>query len=135
MSQYKIIIPADIKPKPTPLEQNIAELMAKFAKSDVRFVKRGNTPTPDILIGQIHWEIKHIRGNAKYTIQNNLREASRQSRNVIISLAKTKMTTAKAQSRISYFLQKSPHSFLRVILVTKSSEIMVLKNVPRKSLR
>ncbi len=50
----------------------------------------------DIIMDGIDWEIKAPIGNGKYTVQNIMQAAVRQSTNIIIDLARTKMSEENA---------------------------------------
>lgn len=77
-------------------------------------------------INGAYWEIKSPIGNSKRTIQNNLREASRQSSNVIIDLRQCKMSTTSALARIRYILRQN-HSIKKLITILKDEKILVIK--------
>ena len=124
---YEIILPSGMQLQPDKYELHVAKVLAEYFKSDVRFIPKSNRPTPDILVVSTgdEWEIKNIRGNGKHTIEDNLREASRQSKNVVISLLKpTKMDTQRAVSRIDFFLGHGHRTLRRVILVTKQGKVI-----------
>ncbi|MDR0979671.1 MAG: hypothetical protein LBM12_00730 [Candidatus Nomurabacteria bacterium] len=129
VSKYNLIIPVGMKPKPTQIEERVAELVAEYFRSDVRFIERASSTTPDIQIlktGQ-RWEIKNIRGNSKNTIQTNLRRADNQSENVVICLSETEMRSEQAESRIRFHLKSSHVRIKRIILITKSEKIIEIK--------
>ena len=126
--KYKLITPIDIKPRPTEDEQSAAIILAEYFKSNVEFVKRGSSTTPDIKIGNIYWEIKSPRGNGKYTISDNIRSARHQSSNIVINLSRTKMTTERAESRVNDFLKNSSTGVRRLIIVTKSHRVIDIKH-------
>lgn len=128
LSRYSIIIPSGLKPRPDKYELSVAEACTKWFGSDIQFVPRSNKTTPDIVVLATHqdWEIKNIRGNSKYTIEDNLRKASRQSEYVIVSLLKpTKMTPAQALARIKFFLANDKRNRLKgVLLLTKQGTVI-----------
>ena len=126
--RYKLIIPIDIKPRPTEDEQKVAITLAEYFKSNIEFVKRGSSTTPDIKIGNIYWEIKSPRGNGKYTISDNIRSAKHQSPNIVINLSRTKMTTERAESRVRDFLKNSSAGVNRLIIVTKSHRVIDIRH-------
>lgn len=126
--RYKLITPIDIKPIPTEDEQNVAITLAEYFKSNIEFVKRGSSTTPDIKVGTIYWEIKSPKGNGKYTISDNIRSAKHQSSNIVINLSRTKMTAKQAESRIRNFLKNSSTGVKRLILVTKSNQVIDIKH-------
>lgn len=123
-----MITPIDIKPIPTEDEQNVAITLAEYFKSNIEFVKRGSSTTPDIKVGTIYWEIKSPKGNGKYTISDNIRSAKHQSSNIVINLSRTKMTAKQAESRIRNFLKNSSTGVKRLILVTKSNQVIDIKH-------
>ena len=129
MSKYNLIIPVGMKPKPDPYEETIAEIMAEYFKSNIRFVTRSSSITPDMFIIRTrqYWEIKNIRGNSKRTIQNNLREADSQSQKVVIGLFRTTMHTQQVIGRIKECLRKSRVLLKSIIVVTKDGKILVIK--------
>jgi len=127
--EFNVIKPVGMKPRPDKYEEIVAELLANHFESDVKFIKRKNTTTPDVLVVRYdqRWEIKNIRGNSKFTIQNNLRAADDQSENVVISLLRTKMTAPRAEGRIKKWLNDGPTKIKRILLVTKARKIIVTK--------
>lgn len=129
--EYNVITPVGMRPKPDDNERVIAELMAKYFKSDVKFIKREDVATtPDISVIRHNqrWEIKNIRGNSKRTIQNNLRAADDQSQNVIISLLETRMTQDQALGRIREFYATGPVRIKQLLLITKEQKVLVVKD-------
>lgn len=128
MHKYSTIIPVGLNPKPDKYELTVAEACARWFESDIQFIPRSHKTTPDILVLATRqaWEIKNIRGNSKYTIEDNLRKASRQSEHVIISLLKpTKMSPAQALARIKFFLAHDKRNRLKgVLLITKQAVVI-----------
>ena len=125
--KFNILTPTDIRPKPTKDEQDVAAVLADYFQCDVVFVKRSAATTPDIRIGNIYWEIKSPRGNGKYTISDNLRRAKQQSVNIVINLARTKMTLNQAESRTRDFLKNSPVGIKRLLIISKTLKIIDIK--------
>lgn len=123
--QFKVIIPVDMQPYPNVYEEKVARILAHKFQSDILFVPPINAlHTPDLQIVSTNefWEIKNIRGNGKNTIENNLKKAAKQSRNIVISLFQSKMTPTQAAARIRYNLNKSHGNIKHVILITKSDK-------------
>lgn len=119
--QFRVIIPIGLRPYPDRYEELVARILAQKFQSDIIFVERGLRCTPDVQVvkDKNYWEIKNIRGNSKKTIEDNLRKASKQANNVVISLLRTTMTAEKASSAIRYYLSHARGNISRVILVTK----------------
>ena len=126
MQKYCVIIPVDMKPQPDKYERIVARLCAEKFQSDILFVKRSISTTPDIFVlkSKQFWEIKNIQGNGKNTIEDNLKRASKQADNVIISLLRSRMTPNQASARIRYYLKRARKNLRRVILVTKDLRII-----------
>ena len=79
--------------KPEQSELETAKYFADLGK-DIRFIRPSMTPnqhTPDIVMDGVEWEIKCPEGNSKRTIENNIRKAVKQSKNIIFDLRKTKL--------------------------------------------
>ncbi len=127
MKQYNLIIPIGLKPEPDKYEKAVARLCAEKFQSDILFVKRGVATTPDIQVvrtGQF-WEIKNIKGNGRHTIEDNLRKASKQSSNVIITLlATSKLDSRRVAQRIGFILNTKRMPLKHVLLITKSDRII-----------
>lgn len=89
-------------------------------KSDATFLRRNNLSAADVKIGGTIWELKSSIGNGKHTIQNNLREASHQSQNIVIDLRRCKLPSDRAISRIRYeanhakSIKKTPRHHQRI---------------------
>ncbi len=124
---YSLIYPIGLKPKPDKYEMAVAEVCAKYFQSNIMFVIRGNHTTPDIQVVKTKqfWEIKNLIGKGKHMIENNLRKASKQSRNVIVSLLKSpKITGEQAERRIRYILKTTNIHLNHVLLITKNGKII-----------
>lgn len=130
MSTFHIIRPIDLRPKPSRYEERVAELCAEWFQSDISFVVRSHHTSPDILVVRTNqfWEIKNIRGCSKHTIEDNLRRASKQSQNIIISLLiSSRMSTCTAEGRIKQVLQARRMPIKHVLLITKTEKIIDVK--------
>lgn len=130
MPDYKIIRPVNLKPRPTVYEEKVAELCAKHFKSDVSFIVRASCTTPDILVIRTNcfWEIKNIKGSGRHVIEDNLRKASKQSENIIISLlASTKLDSRRVERRIRSVLKTQRMRIKSVLLITRSGKIIDIK--------
>lgn len=126
--RYNIITPKGLKPTPNCYEKAVAELMAEYLQSDIEFIKRNTSTTPDILALKYNqiWEIKNIRGNNRNTISRNLKGIYRQSENVIITLFQTDMTINQAIGRAKDKLSKA-NRIKRLVLISKSKKVVVIK--------
>ena len=118
---------ADIKPWPHELAA--AELLAEYFKSDIVLIRRAACRTPDLFIlkTSIRWELKSPTGNGKRTIQNNLRETSGQSENVILDLSRAKLSDRQGISRTKNFFKTGRSQIKRLKIITKQLEIIDIK--------
>lgn len=70
---------------------------------DIEFIPKSDEEghhTPDILIDGIKWEMKSPTGDSKYTMQNNLQEALKQSCYIILDLRRAKRKEEKCLREI-----------------------------------
>ena len=114
--------------RPKTHEESAAVLLSRYFMSDVIFIVESGYGSPDIKIGNIEWELKSPEGASHYTIQNNMRKAGRQSKNIVIDLRRLKIHQKRAIGYIHAFLENTAASKLkRVIVITKSGKILVLR--------
>ena len=123
---YKIHIEENGKSKPRPHELLAAEIMAKYFGSDVVFLRRLSSRTPDLFVlkTNICWELKSPEGSGKHTIQTNLRNASKQSENIIIDLSRTKITKSQAISRVNDYIKNEHSKIKKLKLITKNGQVV-----------
>lgn len=126
-SKNQIIIPSNIFPKPTVEEMWVAWILLDFFKRDIIFVERNNIKTPDFCIDGIFWELKSPVGNGNKTIENLLRSASKQSKNIILSLKRTKIRQNRAVSDVCKFLSYDHYGINRVLIIAKNKNIIDLR--------
>ena len=91
-----------LKNPPAEHEFWVAKVFSKLGR-DVIFIPRSNIENnkqPDFEIGGVRWELKSPIGDSRRTFQNNIQKAQLQSKNIIISLHRSKADEAKAISRI-----------------------------------
>lgn len=126
---YKVHIEETGKSKPRPHEEPIAKFLAGYFKSDIVFMRRMSSKTPDLYIlkTNIRWELKSPTGNSKHTIQNNLRVASAQSENILLDLSRSKMSASQAIARTKEFLKNERSRIKRLKIITKSHKVIDIK--------
>jgi contact-dependent growth inhibition (CDI) system CdiA-like toxin len=124
--KYKVIVGADISDSPKSHEFLAAKVLAKHFKSDVAFIRPANYKTPDFTINNVKWELKSPMGSSARTIENNMRTARKQSKNLIIDLSRIKIHQKRAISRIDFFLSK-PNQFGRVLVITKTKKVIEIQ--------
>ena len=126
MRHYRIIQNLDETDPPRDHEKSAAKILAEYFKSDLIFIRKGPSSTPDLKViktGQM-WELKSPIGDGKRTMANNIREASIQSKNVVIDLSRCKMNNQNALSRIRGFLSSGNVRLKRLLVIDKSGEVI-----------
>lgn len=126
MKKYRIIQDLNEADPPKGHEKKVAKILAEHFESDLVFIRRGPSSTPDIEViktGQV-WELKSPLGNGKRTMANNLRDASRQSKNVVLDLSRCKMNNQNAFSRIRGFLNSGDAHLKRLLVIDKGGKVI-----------
>lgn len=121
--KYNIIIPENIYPRPSTREISAACILAKYFKTNIKFIPRSNQRTPDFLINNLYWELKTPTGTGKYNLQHALRSAARQSENIIIDARFSKMNISKIRNELNYQFKKSLN-IKRLLLIDKQKRIV-----------
>jgi hypothetical protein len=122
--KYEVIVKTDLADLPKEHELSAALILAYHFKSDVVFLRPERKKTPDIEVNGTKWEIKSPRGNGKKTIDNNLRAAHKQSRNIVLDLRQAKLHQSKAIARIRHYLTAGPHKIKHLKIITKTRKII-----------
>lgn len=122
--KYQVIVKTDLINRPEDHELSAALILAAYFKTDVTFIRPQSRKTSDIDVKGIRWEIKSPRGDGKRTIDNNLRAARKQSRNIVVDLRRAKLHQRKALSRIHFYLSAGPHGFKRMLVIVKSGKVI-----------
>lgn len=123
---YRIIQDLNETDPPKEHEKQAARILAEYFKSDLEFIRKGVSTTPDIRViktDQI-WELKCPLGNGKRTMANNLRLASKQSSFVIIDLSRCKMNNKNALARIRNFMQSGDAHIKKLLIIEKGGEVV-----------
>lgn len=129
MLKHNVYVEDSKDSKPRPHERKAAEIIANYFKSDIIFVRRLQSKTPDLLVlkTNIRWELKSPIGGGKHTIQNNLRNADSQSENVILDLTRSKLTDKQGISRAKEFTKKERSRIKRLKILTKEKHLIDIK--------
>jgi len=122
----RIIIPCGVIPEKHELET--ANFFAGLGK-DVEFLAPSYAKgvySPDVQIDGQRWEIKSPCGNSKRTIENNYRNAEKQSQNIIFDLHRIKLNELAAIAKIKreFALRKS--KIKRIFIITKDKKLLDL---------
>lgn len=132
IKEFQITEPLDEKDPPKPHEKKAARIIALEYRSDILFIRKTDSCSPDILIKRTNeiWEIKSPLGDGKRTIDNNLREASDQAKNVFLDLSRIKMSQEKAVSKAKNFVYgkwKHRCHLKRLRVILKNGTIIDIK--------
>ncbi|MBQ8984668.1 hypothetical protein IJ098_02320 [Candidatus Saccharibacteria bacterium] len=117
-----ISVPRNILVQP---EEYVVATVLSWTGQDVRFISPGIIPRPDIKFRGKEWEIKTPSGKSSRTIENNIRVALKQSRNIVINLQRMSIDERKCITEIKRqnSLIKQKHQF---IIITKNLKIIEL---------
>lgn len=129
MQKYIIHIEDKKESEPREHEKRAARIVADYFKSDIIFLRRASSKTPDLYVlrTNVRWELKAPLGGSKHTIQNNLRDTDGQSENVILDLSRAKLTDAQGISRAKEFLRTERSRIRRLKIITKGKKIVDIK--------
>ena len=105
-------------------ELRVGEILARTGEN-VEFLPVGIHHTADIRFRGVEWEIKSPIGSSSRTIENNLRNALKQSSNIIVDLGRIKQPEEKGLREIKK-QAKLLHMLKRIIVITKSGKILEL---------
>lgn len=105
-------------------EYRVATLLAQSG-DDVCFIPTRIIKTPDIFYLNLEWEIKSPIGSSSRTLENNLRNAAKQSPNVIIDLGRIKIPESTCLREIKR-QKEIIRQIKRIIIVTKDEKIIKL---------
>lgn len=123
MSNYSVIVPIAIKPKPSEQELSAAYILADYFQHDVQFVLRANCKTPDFLIDGVMWELKSPTGSGKRNIQHVISKALKQSCYIVVDARMSKINMQKVQSRLSAEM-KLNRQIRRLLLIDKQKNVV-----------
>jgi hypothetical protein len=124
MARYNVIVQTDLADAPREYELSAALILANHFRADVIFLRPERKKAPDIAVNGIKWEIKSPTGDGKKTIDNNLRAARKQSRNIVLDLRRAKMHQSKALARVNHYLGAGPHQIKYLKIITKTQAVI-----------
>ncbi|MBQ3263779.1 hypothetical protein IJH06_01570 [Candidatus Saccharibacteria bacterium] len=124
--KYIVHVEDDRNSKPRPHEYATAEFLAEYFQSDIVFLKRHQSKNPDIYVlkTNVRWELKAPTGSGKHTIQNNLRDAGRQSENIILDFYRIGLSEKQGISRVNEFIRTERHGIKRLKILTKHNGVI-----------
>ncbi len=129
MKKYIIHIEDNKNSEPRPHEKKAACIVAELFESDIVFLRRYQSKTPDLFILKTNarWELKSPIGGSKHTIQNNLRNTDSQSENVILDLTRAKLTDRQGISRAQEFVKNEKTRIKHLKVLTKTKKLVDIK--------
>ncbi len=122
--EYRVVVKTDLINLPRGHELSAALILAKHFKTDVIFLRPKHKKSPDISVRGIMWEIKSPKGNSKKTIENNLRTARKQSNNIVIDLARSKMHSSRAIARAKFYTRTNRGAIRHLKIITKTQRVI-----------
>ena len=126
MSKYNFTIPPNVQPRPTQDEINVAIILLKHFKQNIRFIPRQTCHTPDLEIGNIRWEIKSPTGSGKRNVQHQIHRALKQSKNIIFDARNSKLRITKIRGDLIRYAAEN-QNIKRLILIEKDEKVVVIK--------
>ena len=129
VNRGQVIIPVGHPNTPEPHEIDTAYILARHYQATVEFlipVDDYKRKSADIVMLCVEWEIKCPHGASKSTIGNQLRFASKQSKNIIIDTRRTKLEYESIENRVLFEIKKRP-AIRRVILIDKFEKVIEIK--------
>lgn len=120
---------SNLKVPPDKKELSVARYFSALGKSVV-FISPSAIPNqhrPDVFMDGLEWEIKCPEGNSDRTIENNLRKALRQSKNVIFDLRYIKYPEDRSLAKLEKEY-KINHQLRRLYIIKKNGELISLKS-------
>ena len=120
---YSIVIPRNVMPVPNKNEMSAAAILLDYFKTNIEFIPRTNSKSPDLFIDGIEWELKTPVGGGKRNIQHVLSRAVKQSRYIIIDARFSKIHITRIKSRLSVEM-KNNKQIRRLILIDKQKNVV-----------
>jgi len=117
----QVIIPDNHPNPPLPHEVNMASVLAQHYQTVVQFivpVDDYKRKSADIVMHGVQWELKCPTGASKSTIRNQFRRASRQSKNIVIDVRRTKLEYSSIEKEVLFQIKERPY-IKKVILIDK----------------
>ena len=122
-SEYSVIIPKAVFPKPDKKEMSAAYSLLEYFKTDIKFIPRNNCKTPDLLINKTEWELKAPTGSGKRNLQHTISRAIKQSKYIIIDARFSKIHISKIKSHLSTEIKKNKQ-IKRLLLIDKQKNVV-----------
>jgi hypothetical protein len=121
-----LIIPGNVGQIPEKFEISAAQILSRFFGEDVEFIPVTSTKTPDIIIGNIRWEIKSPLGKGKHNIQHQFHRGMKQSKNIVIDARRSKMDVRNIRRELKTQAGLA-RGLKRLLFITKEEKVEVIK--------
>ena len=96
---------------------------------DIELIPKSNVKgihTPDFIMNGIKWEMKSPKGQGRWLLENTIKDAIKQSPNVVIDLARIKIHQTKCLQELEkQFYKTKGVKYLKII--TKTRKIIDFK--------
>lgn len=129
MPKIGFIDTTELNTQPEEHELATAQFFANLGK-DIRFIRPMNIKgvhTPDFYMDGLAWEVKSPTGRNVRSIEDNFRNASKQSKNIIFDLRRSKMWEPKCIAKIQKeAIDKT--DVRKVVIITKDKKLLTVKN-------
>ena len=125
---HKLIFESNQRQQLRHHEINAILLLLEYFDSDITCVCPGSGKTPDLRIKGEEWELKSPQGDGVKTIENILKKAVKQSRNIILDFSRIKMNGSQAISRTKHYLHNNKHGIRKLIVITKNHKVLDFKD-------
>lgn len=122
----KVITPATINPWPH--EIRVAKILA-LAGHAVIFLERTNLHTPDILLDGIEYEIKSPEAFNTNTLEHTIKDALKQSPNIIIDSSRIKKIRDDKIRAFLINLTRRQKQIRHMIMITKLGQIVDISSL------
>lgn len=109
-----------------PHELRVAEILIRTGDNVYFIPVNALTKTPDIYYQGKNWEIKSPVGRSSGTLERNIKNALKQSENIIIDLSRIKLDEEKCMKTLINIMKRYVH-IKSMIIVRANEDIITLK--------
>ena len=117
----KVITPADAHPWPH--EVRVAKILA-LAGHSVEFIPEGNLHSPDIYLDNVRYEIKSPEKFNTNTLEHKLKDATKQSPNLIIDTSRIRKVYDKKVMNFLISTVRRQKQIKHMLMITKHGQII-----------
>lgn len=126
MGKQKVIGTIDLNGTKPLVHEYAAYLVLAQAGKNIRVLpvqSRYKVSSPDFIMDGLVWELKCPQGKGKYLIRDTLRQALRQSENVVVDLRRAKLSQEKCLNQLRKYFQLEKR-LKRLLVITKEKEVI-----------